>query len=55
MWIMNYFAKLMRSDNRIKGFAVKSGHIYFRGPCGYTINLWLCCGGWRCDADPRWK
>jgi len=37
--MMNYFAKLMRSDNRIKGFAVKSGHIYFRGPCGYTINL----------------
>jgi len=30
------------------------GHIYF-GPRGYTINLWLCCGGWRCDADPRWK
>jgi len=24
-------------------------------PGGYTINLWLCCGGWRCDADPRWK
>ena len=31
------------------------GHIYFRGPRGYTINLWLCCGGWRRDADPRWK
>jgi len=22
------------------------GHIYFRGPRCYTINLWLCCGGW---------
>ena len=24
-------------------------------PGGYTINLWLCCGGWRRDADPHWK
>jgi len=31
-----------------------AGHIYFRGPRGYTINLWLCCGGWRRDANPRW-
>ena len=26
------------------------GRIYFRGPRGYTINLWLCCGGVADDA-----